>query len=70
MPNRESPVHARISSDLSKSAKHDGLNGERSGFEPSYMDPARSQAARSTKVKPVAFVYTASVRSSVICSGP
>jgi len=30
----------------------------------------RSQAARSTKVKPVAFVYTASVRSSVICSGP
>ena len=30
----------------------------------------RSQAARSIKVKPVAFVYTASVRSSVICSGP
>jgi hypothetical protein len=29
-----------------------------------------SQAARSIKVKPVAFVYTASVRSSVICSGP
>src|SRR5712671_3840499 len=29
----------------------------------------RSQAARSIKVKPVAFVYTASVRSSVICSG-
>ena len=40
MPNRKSPVHARISSDLSKSAKHDGLNGERSGFEPSV--PVRS----------------------------
>ena len=45
---------------------------ERDEFEPSYMDPApvASRSIDLTKVKPVAFVYTASVRSSVICSGP
>ena len=44
----------------------------RSGMDsnPHIWTQPRSQAARSTKVKPVAFVYTASVRSSVICSGP
>jgi hypothetical protein len=43
----------------------------RSGVSnPRIWTQPRSQAARSTKVKPVAFVYTASARSSVICSGP